>query len=466
MIDSIYNFFIPSEYKQHPEDYRQAKTSVLFYLFNALGLILNSYSGFQINFMPFTYANWLYAVISISLAFCVRWGVSLRLCAAILASIGFFYVGFVIYNTGGIQSATIFGLLFVPLYYLFLSNNLKYSIAWMVTSLVCLVGFYLYEIYVAELPISIDTTNIDWFEFTVLFAECSTVFVLVSIFHIQKDKAVNELIGINQNLKKTQDQLIQSEKLASLGELTAGISHEIQNPLNFVNNFAEVTSELTEELAEESGKTVEKRDWDLERELLDDIRENLIKIGHHGSRASSIVQGMLEHSRARTDKKEPTDISTLADEYLRLAYHGLRAKDRAFNANFKTDFESGIPTILTFKQDIGRVLLNLINNAFQAVAEKQKKITDENVSFNPEVIVKVFRRQEVVIITVSDNGMGIPDNIKEKILQPFYTTKPTGQGTGLGLSLAYDIVVKGHNGTLTFESQHTVGTTFSISLPI
>lgn len=273
-----------------------------------------------------------------------------------------------------------------------------------------------------------------------------------------------ELHNSLANLKLTQAKLIQNEKLASLGELTAGIAHEIQNPLNFVNNFSEVSNELLEELKEE----LDKGEIDEAKAISDDVIQNLEKISYHGHRASSIVKGMLEHSRARTDEKEQTDITVLADEYLRLAYHGLRAKDRTFNANFNTDFEENIPSILTFKQDIGRVLLNIINNAFQAVAEKQRimKSSMSQEVYKPEVVVKIFKTQQTIEVKISDNGMGVRPEIKDKIFQPFYTTKSTGEGTGLGLSLAYDIITKGHDGTLTFDSEHMVGSTFSISLPL
>jgi two-component system NtrC family sensor kinase len=265
-----------------------------------------------------------------------------------------------------------------------------------------------------------------------------------------------ELAKSLEELKATQTQLIQSEKLASLGELTAGIAHEIQNPLNFVNNFSELSKELIEELEEERGKDKTIRDEGLEEELLGDIAQNLEKINHHGKRASSIVKGMLEHSRASSGKKEPTNVNALAEEYLRLAYHGIRAKDKSFNADFKANLDESVPKIPLITQDFGRVLLNLINNAFFAVKDMQGK---------GQVIVSTKKLADEIEIKVSDNGTGIPDHIKAKIFQPFFTTKPTGQGTGLGLSLAYDIVTKGHGGTLEVETKEGEGTTFIIKLP-
>ena len=272
-------------------------------------------------------------------------------------------------------------------------------------------------------------------------------------------------------LKTTQNQLIQSEKLASLGELTAGIAHEIQNPLNFVNNFSEMSVELIEELKEERRKETGDRDEGLEGELLTDIIQNLEKINHHGKRASSIVKGMLEHSRTSTGQKELTDINALADEYLRLSYHGLRAKSKGgandrFNADFKTDFDENLPKIAVVPQDFGRVLLNLISNAFYAVAKKdhEKKETGDN--FKPMVIVSTKLIKNQLIIKIEDNGTGMPEATKDKIFQPFFTTKPTGEGTGLGLSLAYDIVTKGHGGRIDVRSEEGVGTVFIITIPI
>ena len=283
-------------------------------------------------------------------------------------------------------------------------------------------------------------------------------------------------------LRSAQSQLIQSEKMASLGELTAGIAHEIQNPLNFVNNFSEISNELIDEMKEE----LAAGNWQLATEIADDVKQNLEKINHHGKRADAIVKGMLQHSRTSTGIKEPTDINALADEYLRLAYHGLRAKDKSFNADFKIDFDPNLPKINVIPQDIGRVLLNLINNAFYAVDKKTRDLTpqppsadggaknDLNVyrptvticttsSKSPSEPVPGHREDLEVRIIVKDNGDGIPPHIVDKIFQPFFTTKPTGQGTGLGLSLSYDIV-KAHGGELKVETKVGEGTEFIIQL--
>ena len=283
----------------------------------------------------------------------------------------------------------------------------------------------------------------------------------------QRSQSKREIEAAYNNLKATQAQLVQSEKMASLGELTAGIAHEIQNPLNFVNNFSEVNNELIEELKAERQKAEGVRDMAIENELINDIKDNSEKINHHGKRADAIVKGMLQHSRSSSGQKEPTDINKLADEYLRLAYHGLRAKDKSFNATLKTDYDETIGNVNVVPQDIGRVVLNLITNAFYAVGEKNKQVADKisGDKYEPTVTVSTRKTGDKVQLMVTDNGAGIPQHIVDKIFQPFFTTKPTGQGTGLGLSLAYDIV-KAHGGELKVETKENEGTTFIIQLPV
>ena len=296
-----------------------------------------------------------------------------------------------------------------------------------------------------------------------------------------KRKAIEEtnaaLSRSLDELKAAQTQLIQSEKMASLGELTAGIAHEIQNPLNFVNNFSEVSAELLDEMKDElaKGNTQDAMD------MAEDIKQNLEKILIHGKRADGIVKGMLQHSRKSTGQKEPTDINALADEYLRLAYHGIRAKDNSFNATLKTDFDPAIGMVNIIPQDIGRVILNLITNAFFAVSDKAKMTSQTpyplkgGPEYQPTVTVTTKLQHPLsggrgsdgamVTISVSDNGPGMPAHILDKIFQPFFTTKPTGQGTGLGLSLSYDIV-KAHGGELKVETKEGEGSVFTIQLPI
>ena len=270
---------------------------------------------------------------------------------------------------------------------------------------------------------------------------------------VARKKAEEALI----ELQETQKQLIQSEKMASLGELTAGIAHEIQNPLNFVNNFSDVSTELIDEMMEE----VAKGNFEEVKALADDIKQNLVKISHHGKRADGIVKGMLQHSRSSSGQREPTNINALADEYLRLAYHGLRAKDKSFNALLKTAYDETISNINVIPQDIGRVILNLITNAFYAVNEKKNQTGD---GYEPTVSISTQKLGSNVEVTVMDNGNGIPNKILDKIFQPFFTTKPTGQGTGLGLSLSYDII-KAHGGELQVKTKEGEGSEFIIQLP-
>jgi len=302
-----------------------------------------------------------------------------------------------------------------------------------------------------------------------LFTGLGLLSILAFIFYrnnVQKQKANKVLESTLTNLKSTQSQLIQSEKMASLGELTAGIAHEIQNPLNFVTNFSEVNKELIEELVEE----VDKGNATEIKSIAKDIKDNEEKINFHGKRADAIVKGMLQHSRSSRGVKEPTDINALCDEYLRLAYHGLRAKDKSFNATMQTDFDQSIGNINIIPQDMGRVILNLITNAFYVVDEKKKLLAVSQqptaIPYEPTVWVSTKKTGGKVTISVRDNGNGIPQSVKDKIFQPFFTTKPTGQGTGLGLSMSYDIVTKGHGGEIKVDTTAGEGTTFIIILPL
>ncbi len=285
-----------------------------------------------------------------------------------------------------------------------------------------------------------------------------------SIEDLQKKSLVIEdanktLTQTLEELKATQAQLIQSEKMASLGELTAGIAHEIQNPLNFVNNFSEVSNELLDEMTEQ----LEKGNANEAKAIANEVKMSLEKINLHGKRADGIVKSMLQHSRTSNNKKEPTDINVLADEYLRLAYHGLRAKDKSFNAALKTDYDENIGLVKVISQDIGRVILNLITNAFYAVMEKKKL---KPAGYEPTVTVSTKKVDNKIIVEVKDNGTGISQKAIDKIFQPFFTTKPTGQGTGLGLSLSYDIVTKGHGGEIKVETKEGESTGFSVILPV
>jgi signal transduction histidine kinase len=304
--------------------------------------------------------------------------------------------------------------------------------------------------------------------FAIEFERTYTRFLDLQLAEAQAEQAKLNLLQIKEEklkaetalleLKAAQTQLIQAEKMASLGELTAGIAHEIQNPLNFVNNFSEVSSELLDEMNEE----LEKGDLEEAKAIASDIKQNLEKIGHHGKRADAIVKGMLQHTRSSAGEKQLTDINKLADEFLRLAYHGIRAKDNGFNVALRTAFDESIGLVNTVSQDMGRVLLNLINNAFYAVDEKNK--TQHHGEYHPTVSVSTRKINNRVEVEVSDNGNGIPQKILDKVFQPFFTTKPTGQGTGLGLSLCYDIV-KSNGGEIKVSTTEGEGARFVVSIP-
>jgi signal transduction histidine kinase len=327
------------------------------------------------------------------------------------------------------------------------------------------VGLYIENF--SGIPYS-DEENATLMRFGKVFQQTYTRFNDLKLAEAHAVQAEEDLVKLQTEKKRaedalselqvTQKQLIQSEKMASLGELTAGIAHEIQNPLNFVNNFSDVNKELLVEMKEE----IEKGNTEEVIAIANDIISNEEKINHHGKRADAIVKGMLQHSRSSSGVKEPTDINELADEYLRLAYHGLRAKDKSFNAIMKTDFDEAIGRVTVIPQDIGRVFLNLITNAFYVVAEKKKQLAN---GYEPTVTVTTKKESDKVFVSVKDNGNGIPQKVLDKIFQPFFTTKPTGQGTGLGLSLSYDIV-KAHSGEIKVKTKDGEGSEFVIQLPI
>lgn len=285
--------------------------------------------------------------------------------------------------------------------------------------------------------------------------------ILVAERTLELTKQKEDLQKALANLSAMQHQLIQQEKLASLGELTAGIAHEIQNPLNFVNNFSEVSSELIEEL--QADQNSDARDPANESQLLETLKENLAKIRHHGRRADSIVKGMLQHSRRSTGKLEAVDLNALTEEYLRLSYHGFRAKDKTFNATLETDFDGSIGEVKVLPQELGRVILNLLTNAFYSVNEKRKHQPE---SFHPTIWVQTKKMENRVLIRIKDNGVGIPVKLVDKIFQPFFSTKPSGEGTGLGLSLSYDIITKGHKGEMKVETKEGEYAEFRIYIPL
>jgi len=285
----------------------------------------------------------------------------------------------------------------------------------------------------------------------------------------QVSRQTQELRQSLENLQTTQTQLIQAEKMAALGTLTAGIAHEIKNPLNFINNFSEINVELVEELITDDTNRPGDDKEDAGSQILEDLKNNSERIRHHGNRMDAIVKGMLQHSKSGTTHYEEIDINALCDESLRMAYHGYKAREKSFDAKCVTEFDSNLPRIRVISQDLGRVILNIINNAFYSVSEKRKELhnrSGEPIQYQPEVKLTTAESLQHIIITITDNGSGIPDEILDKIFQPFFTTKPAGDGTGLGLSLAYDIISKGHGGELKVRSKEGIGSEFEIILPI
>ena len=327
--------------------------------------------------------------------------------------------------------------------------------------LIEITGAAVWEYYYGNEQPSLPRGIILSFFVIVFSAVCGIVYFLLESFLQKQEELRVELRQSLHNLRTTQAQLIQAEKMASLGQLTAGIAHEIQNPLNFVNNFTELNAELTQELIEELAKPVP--DQQLIEELVKDLIYNQGKIVHHGKRATNIVKGMLEHSRTSIGKHQPTDINALVDEFLHLAYHGQRAKDNTFNVTLITDYGKDLPQIAVIPQDLGRVFLNLLNNAFYAV--HKKTLSNSSHNYQPTVWVSTKKAGKFIRISIKDNGTGIPENVKSNIFQPFFTTKPTGEGTGLGLSLSYDIVTGAHGGAIEVESKVGDGTEFVVSLP-
>ncbi|AQG80267.1 hypothetical protein AWR27_13640 [Spirosoma montaniterrae] len=346
------------------------------------------------------------------------------------------------------------------------------AIFWLYVCLAVATGFFVYEQSVGQMPIHYDPAKRDLYFFLSIMGQIIVLFFITLAFNDEKNRAINGLIQKNDELVLVQNQLIQQEKMAGLGELTAGIAHEIQNPLNFVNNFADVSTELVQELKEGPLTKLSDADREYADEIMNDLTQNLQKVVYHGKRASGIVKSMLEHSRMSAGEWQLTNVNALCDEYIRLAYHGLRAKDKLFNATLKTDFDARLPAVNMVPQDIGRVLLNLFNNAFYAVQKRQQRATHARNTFPYAPTVSVSTKYltqkgmpDRIEIRVRDNGLGISDAVKEKIFQPFFTTKPTGEGTGLGLSLSYDIVTKGHNGQIWVESTEGQGADFIITLP-
>jgi signal transduction histidine kinase len=427
-------------------------------LIAALSDLLGIFLAIEINISVLGYLLFANAAINILLLYLYKNGLSKTLAAHLFLSQH--AVSFLIqaYFQGGLMAPAPAAFFLLPAVAMLILGK-KPAVWWVSISVIMTTIFLIYESSIGPLQIGYDQEKQKMFFYSSLVGTNVTIFFILLVYENSKNRALESVQKKNADLISTQAQLIQAEKMASLGELTAGIAHEIQNPLNFVNNFSDVNAELIDEMQLE----MDKGNLEDAKAISNDIRENELKINHHGKRADAIVKGMLLHSRSNSGVKEPTDINALAEEYLRLAYHGLRAKDKSFNATLKTDFDTSIGQINAIPQDLGRVVLNLINNAFYAVSEK-KQLLDE--TYLPTVSISTKRLNGKIEIKVADNGNGIPQKVLDKIYQPFFTTKPSGQGTGLGLSMSYEIVTKGHGGELKVETKEGEGSVFAILLPV
>ncbi|HEX5151901.1 MAG TPA: ATP-binding protein [Parafilimonas sp.] len=478
MLTKIIGFFIPPVPEGNNEYQRRVRLityalfiTALFSLFYVAVSWLSGYTmGVAIMLCGF--------IIFTALLFLLKFGVNVYAIANIFGFTGIIIISGSVYFSGGAMSPVLPWFATTPIVILLLAGK-KSGSFWAVISVLCIVIFSMLKHNGYVFPEVFSPQQITFYlscyaGLVLIIYFISIVFenLRISAFNAvssQKDELQQALL----ELKSAQAQLIQSEKMASLGELTAGIAHEIQNPLNFVNNFSDINNELIEELKSRRA-TIQNQNQE-ESSILNDIFKNNEKIVFHGKRADAIVKAMLQHSRKSSGEKEATDINALCDEYLRLSYHGLRAKTKSFNADIKTDFDKTIGAVHVIPQDFGRAILNLFNNAFYAVNEK-KKTAGSN--YSPMVLVKTKKipsHQEMgatIQILIKDNGAGIPQDIIDKIFQPFFTTKPTGEGTGLGLSLAYDIITREYNGTIKVESAAFAqpgsgesGSTFIIELP-
>ncbi len=473
MFSSLVNYFIPKALHTDHYKLRVARMSVIVFLIAGVFNFFGISSALMIGFQYSAYLLFFGSLCSFSIAFAFRAGVPINFSINLFLSFSFIQIFLQAWWGGGLESSSTVALFLMPSIAMLLLGRTG-AIYWLIISIIAVIFLYWYEGYYGQLPefyvISMRRNYV--INGTIGMMVC--IFVIILVIDNEKNVAYHSLFSKNEELKTSQNRLVQTEKLASLGELTAGIAHEIQNPLNFVNNFSALSIDLTKELNEEIDK--EPMDRVLIKELMLDLTANQERINHHGKRAASIVSGMLEHSRTSAGEKRPTDINALAKEFLSLSFHGMRAKDKNFNADFQFNLDQNVGKINIAPQEIGRVLLNLFNNAFYAVNEKRRAIEEENRNgftplrrldsdiYFPIVSVTTKRIGKIVEIIVKDNGNGIPDAIKKKIFQPFFTTKPAGEGTGLGLSLSYDMITKGHGGIIEVETKEGEFTQFTIKL--
>ncbi len=470
MFPSIVSYFIPKTI-QDATELRSSRILVIVLLLAGVFNLVGIGSSLMISYTYSLYLLFSASVVSFILLFLFRAGTPFIYAAQIFLGFSFIQIFLQAWWGGGLESPSTVALFLIPALATLLIGR-KSATFWLVISIAGVVFFYWYEGLYGQLPEMYDINMRRDFLLNGILGMILCIFVILVVIDEEKNQAYFNAMAKNEELKTSQTRLIQSEKLASLGELTAGIAHEIQNPLNFVNNFAELNVDLAKDIEAE----IRRQEIDKEyiEELLLDLTANQEKIHFHGKRASSIVKGMLEHSRNNTGERRMTDLNSLIREYLPLSFHGMRGKDKNFNSDFQMNLDESVGQINIVPQEIGRVLLNLFNNAFYAVNEK--RIEEERLGrlepqslfqaeiYDPVVSVSTKRLGNKIEIIVKDNGNGIPENIQQKIFQPFFTTKPTGEGTGLGLSLSYDIITKGHGGTIEVETKSGEFTQFIINL--
>lgn len=468
MLSKLIGYFLP---EQNPEDTSSQRDNRLFIMVMIIAVLadlLGVLTSLEIDAKVIIYTLASNFILNIILLFLYKNGLSKTAAVHLFLAHHAISIYIQAFLQGGLMTPGCFSLFLLPALAILVLGK-RAAIIWVCITILLITSFFVYESFYEIVPVGYDLEKKKFFFFSSLVYINITIFFILLVYENSKTRGLKEIEKKNHDLIEAQAQLIQAEKMASLGELTAGIAHEIQNPLNFVNNF----SELNQELIEEMEKELENGNFEAAKEISKDIVSNEGKIIFHGKRADAIVKGMLLHSRTSTGKKEPSDLNELVDEYVRLTYQGLRAKNKSFNTAIATDFDQKIGLISIVPQDIGRVILNLLNNAFYAVNERAMVAGNEK-SFEPKVTVstelisskKSTDDRSWVVIKIGDNGGGIPPQIAEKIFQPFFTTKPTGKGTGLGLSLSYDIVTKGHGGQMTVESVLGEGATFVLKLPI
>ncbi|SHO61663.1 sensor histidine kinase [Algoriphagus zhangzhouensis] len=453
MLRKITEYFIPAKKKESGDELRSERIFIAVLLISSISNFLGINLAVEIDAKLNGQLLFVNGIINLIILFAYRQGLAKNIAAGLFLTQ--FAISFPLqaWLQGGLSSPATAAFFLLPSVAMLIQGK-RASIFWVIVSAFLMLGILILENTIGVPEPQYNTEKEQVFFFSSILGTNITIFLILLVYELGKSKALKNIQEKNVALINTQEQLIQAEKMASLGELTAGIAHEIQNPLNFVNNFSEVSEELLEEIQEE----ISKGNFEEVKAITDDLKQNLSKINHHGKRAGAIVKGMLEHSRKSDGIREPININELAEECIRLSFHGFKAKEKYSKVEYTIDFEKGLPHIEVIPQDINRVLINVFNNAFYAVHDRSKTTED---LFRPHVKVATKSTSNGIMISVHDNGVGIPEHIKDKIFQPFFTTKPTGQGTGLGLSLSYDII-KAHGGKIEIKSDPNQGTEFVI----